>query len=48
MSTPTDLSNNNMLELNLMHKSYLKIYYHGIFYLNTLKSMLDIVTPAKE
>jgi hypothetical protein len=38
----------DMLEVKLPHKRYFKMDYGGICYLKMLKSMLDLVTPAKE
>jgi hypothetical protein len=38
----------DILEVELLQRRYFKLDYGGLCYLKTLKSMLDIVTPAKE
>jgi hypothetical protein len=38
----------DMLEVKLLHRRYSKMDYGGINYLNMLKSMLDLVTLAKD
>jgi hypothetical protein len=38
----------DMLDVKLLHIRYFKMDYEGLRYLNMLKSMLDLVTPAKE